>query len=293
MASMTIRTAVPDDAAAILAVTDPIELTAFATPQSFRSMLERETSPSTERLLAELDGTVVAWAPSGIHGDGSAWFWIGVGGAHRGRGIGRELYTRIEQRVRGLAAPLLRTQINDEDGRGFLERRGFERSNVMRLQMLDLTTANLPVAQAGVSLRDIDPASLRVLFLEGHADIPSRAPRAAFTDEDFKREVLDSETLDRDASSVLLEGDEPVAFALVVSNREHGRAGAQMTTVRRDRRGSGLAYAVKVASLHRAKAVGLRTMLTANDLENEAMLAVNRKLGFEPSVLVESYEKLL
>jgi hypothetical protein len=34
-------------------------------------------------------------------------------------------------------------------------------------------------------------------------------------------------------------------------------------------------------------------MLTSNDLENEPMLAVNRKLGFEPTVFVESYEKEL
>jgi L-amino acid N-acyltransferase YncA len=66
-----------------------------------------------------------------------------------------------------------------------------------------------------------------------------------------------------------------------------------MTGVRRDRRGRGLAHAVKVAALRRARAAGLRTMLTSNDLENEPMLAVNRKLGFEPSVLIENYEKAL
>lgn len=64
-----------------------------------------------------------------------------------------------------------------------------------------------------------------------------------------------------------------------------------MTGVRRDRRGRGLAYAVKLDSLRQARELGLDTMLTANDLENAPMLAVNRKLGFEPSVLIESYEK--
>jgi L-amino acid N-acyltransferase YncA len=66
-----------------------------------------------------------------------------------------------------------------------------------------------------------------------------------------------------------------------------------MTAVGRDRHGSGLAYAVKVASLRRARDAGLRTMLTANDLGNAPMLAVNRKLGFETSVVVEDYEKPL
>jgi hypothetical protein len=48
---------------------------------------------------------------------------------------------------------------------------------------------------------------------------------------------------------------------------------------------------VKVSSLHRARAAGLRTIMTANDLGNAPMLAVNSKLGFEASIVVEDYEK--
>ncbi|MGZ4335323.1 MAG: N-acetyltransferase family protein, partial [Gaiellaceae bacterium] len=62
--------------------------------------------------------------------------------------------------------------------------------------------------------------------------------------------------------------------------------------VSRDRRGRGLAYAVKLATLRRARDAGLRTMLASNDLENEPMLAVNRKLGFKPSGLCEQYERI-
>ena len=97
--------------------------------------------------------------------------------------------------------------------------------------------------------------------------------------------------LDRDVSSVVVEGGEPVAFTLVLANHEDGRAETQMTTVRRDRRGRGLAFAVKVGSLRRARAAGLRTMLTANDLGNAPMLAVNHKLGFEASIVAEDYER--
>ena len=64
-----------------------------------------------------------------------------------------------------------------------------------------------------------------------------------------------------------------------------------MTGVRRDRRGRGLAQAVKVASAWHARERGLRVLVTANDLDNEPMLAINRKLGFEPSILVEEYRK--
>jgi RimJ/RimL family protein N-acetyltransferase len=105
--------------------------------------------------------------------------------------------------------------------------------------------------------------------------------------------VAESEIVDRDASTIVVENGEPVAFTIVIANHDAGRAGAQMTGVRADRRGRGLAQAVKLASLHRARAAGLRLMLAANDVENEAMLAINRKLGFEPSILIEQFEKVL
>jgi hypothetical protein len=92
---------------------------------------------------------------------------------------------------------------------------------------------------------------------------------------------------------VLLDDGEPVAFAIVVGAREADRAGAQMTGVRADRRGRRLAQAVKIASLHRARAAGYSTMLAANDVGNAPMLAINRKLGFEPTVVIAQYEKRL
>jgi GNAT superfamily N-acetyltransferase len=291
---MTIRTVVPDDAAAVVAVSAPIEPTTFATARSFRALIERGAPEGTERLVAEVDGAIVAWAPSGVRGDGSGWFWVGVDAAHRRRGIGSALYDRIDGRLRGLRADVLRTQINDEDGRAFVEHRGFTRTNVMRLQALELQSAQLPEATVETEpLSSVDVDSIRELFKAAYVDIPARATRPPFTDDDFQREVVDSDVLDRDVSTVLVEDGRVLAFTLIVANHEQGRAGAQMTGVARDRRGRGLAQAVKLASLHRARAAGLRTMLTSNDLENEPMLAINRKLGFEPSVLVEHYEKTL
>jgi GNAT superfamily N-acetyltransferase len=294
MASTTIRIATPDDASAIVALSNPIDETSFATPRSFRALLERGSPPGTERLVAELDDEIVAWAPSGLFGDGAGWFWIGVAPAFRGCGIGTALYDRIEQRLRGLGGSRLSTSINDEAGRAFLEHRGFEPGNVMRLSALDLRTVPLtePAADA-VPLTEIDLESLCDLYIEAHGDIPSRSPRSPVTPERFRREVIESDDVDLGASAAILEDGVPVAFTLIVANREAKRAGAQLTGVRRDRRGRGLAFAVKTASLHHARAAGVETMLVSNDLENEPMLAVNRKLGFEPSALVEHYEKAL
>jgi GNAT superfamily N-acetyltransferase len=290
---MSIRCASPEDAAAIVALTAPLSRTAIATPASFRALLEQPAPETTERLVAEREGRLVAWAPSGIHGDGSGWFWIGVEPSVRRRGVGAALYARIEQRLRGLGAPLLRTEIDDEDGRRFLVRRGFARSNVRRLQALDLRAAALPDPPESVPFGAVEPWSLFELYRDAYGDIPSHTPRRPVNAEDYRRDVVESTTLDADVSCVIVEDDAPVAFTLVSSNREAARAATELTAVRADRRGRGLAFAVKVASLDRARAAGLRTILASNDLENAPMLAVNRKLGFEPSILIEEFEKRL
>ena len=170
-------------------------------------MLERGSPPGHATLVAEVDGAIVAWAPSGRHGDGSGWFWIGVAPAHRNRGVGRALYDRIEARLRDLGVPLIRTDINDEDGLVFLLHRGFAATNVMRLQALDLTTADLPEPTVEtLPLRAVEIDSVRELFQQGHADIPSHSPRAPFTDDDFRLTVVESELLDHPSSAIASDG---------------------------------------------------------------------------------------
>ena len=276
----------PEDAAEVVRMANRIDTTSLQTAQSFRALLERGAPEGTERLVAEVDGAIVAWAPSGVHDDGSGWLWIGVEAAHRRRGIGSALYERIEAR---LGVRLLRTSANDDDGRRFLQRRGFVRTNVLSVLARDLEDLPEPTVETR-PLAAVDIGSIRQLYADCHDDVPSASPRAPFTDERFRREVVEAELVDREISSVVVEDGEPVAFTLVLTNRTDGRAETQMTAVRRDRRGRGLAVAVKIGSLHRARAAGLRTIMTANDVGNAPMLAVNRKLGYTPSVTIDDYE---
>jgi RimJ/RimL family protein N-acetyltransferase len=124
-------------------------------------------------------------------------------------------------------------------------------------------------------------------------DVPSRAPRTPWSFSEWRAETLDHPLLDLDASVVVLEHGEPVSFAWLYSDRGGQRAETLMAATRRDRRGRGLATTAKIESTRRAAALGITRILSGNDLDNRPMLAINDKLGFAPTVVVESYAKAL
>src|SRR5262249_45677212 len=152
----------------------------LSTPETFRALLEAGAPPTTERLVAESAGRIVAWAPSGLYGSGSAWFWLGVHPEHRGHGVGGAPYSHIEARLRDAGADRVETTPNDEDGRAFLQRRGFEVSKTMRASELDprdvAVTRRAPAGVHVVALRDVaeQAAALFELYGEGRADVPSQ-----------------------------------------------------------------------------------------------------------------------
>jgi len=67
---------------------------------------------------------------------------------------------------------------------------------------------------------------------------------------------------------------------LVVHNPE--RASTGYTGVARAYRGRGVASALKEAAVRWASDHGIQYIYTGNDLTNAPMLAINRKLGFQP-----------
>jgi GNAT superfamily N-acetyltransferase len=293
-----IRQAQVSDAAEVVRLGREIDRETLATETSFRMLLEGRPGPTVERLVAERGDRLVAWAPSGVYESGESWFWIGVERSERRQGLGRELYERIEARVRALGASKVNTTPNDEDGRRFLLARGFELANVVRNSELDPRTVEPFEPPAGarvVPLREaLDHAEeLFDLYAQARADVPSATPRPRFTLEEWRAETIDSPLIDLDASVVVFEREEPVALAWLYSDRMGHRAEALMAATRRDRRGRGLATLAKIESSRRAAGLGIERILTSNDFDNAPMLAVNRRLGFTPTAVVESFAKRL
>ncbi len=84
-----------------------------------------------------------------------------------------------------------------------------------------------------------------------------------------------------DASVIALHGDDVAGLTLT------GLSGARngltiFTGTPRAWRGKGIAFALKVEALARAKKRGLHAMVTQNDEPNAPMRGINARLGYRP-----------
>lgn len=294
-----VRRARVADAATIVEVGRSVDTYSLATPSTMQALLEADAPATTQRLVAEADGRIVAWAPSGLYESGSGWFWIGVLPERRRRGIGGAIYQRIEGRLSELGAARIQTTPTDEDGQRFLSSRGFEVSDTVRVSEVDPRSVQVadapPDGLTVVALREVVDAShaLFELYSQGRADVPSDTPRTRWTYDEWRRETLDHPLLDLDASTVVLQGGEPVSLAWLYSDRDGGRAETLMAATRRDMRRRGLATLAKAHSTQRAAALGITRIFTSNDLGNQPMLTINERLGYTVSAVIDSYTKPL
>ena len=71
------------------------------------------------------------------------------------------------------------------------------------------------------------------------------------------------------------------------------RAAAEYAGTARSHRGRGLATLAKLASTRAARDAGVERITTENDVENAPMLAINRRLGFEPGEELHQYARVL
>ncbi len=112
-------------------------------------------------------------------------------------------------------------------------------------------------------------------------DIPFSTPTPHWPYEKFHQIAVQNPQILRDLSLVAYHGRTIAGYTL--TGDRQGRDGdTYMTGVAREHRGKGIAMALKVEVLARAKAKGLRAMCTVNDEPNKAMRGVNVKLGYQP-----------
>jgi GNAT superfamily N-acetyltransferase len=247
------------------------------------------------RLVADRGGHPVATAqladnfqlPKGWTG-----FSVTVAPEHRGRGLGSRLSDAL---MAALPADRigLGSTVRDDDpvSRAFAEHRGFERHAHMFLSTLSPTDfepdAWQPrldrLARDGVAIIDLAQASdpdwkrLYALIEEVMLDEPATLGTSQIDYATFERLMLRG--FNPIAFVVAVEGDRWLGASLM-SERAPDEGHTFVTGVRREARGRGLAYALKIATILRARELGLSRVATSNDSRNAPMLAVNTALGY-------------
>ena len=250
-----------------------------------------------ERFLAERDGHILAagsayriiWDPPTV---GRIGVWVTA--EARRRGLGSAMASHVEQvaRAKGMTTIETVTMDTDPGARRFAESRGYELRAHCFESTLDLREFDpnrfadwvLPEGVRFFALSEIpmdEPAQREFwdLNTETSRDEPSNDPNHRPTFEQFANSVLTARWFDPSLQIVAADGEEWIGLSAVGEVTEGGWENL-FTAVRRKHRGRGIAKALKVIALSRAKQKGATIVRTDNDSRNAPMIAINRALGY-------------
>jgi mycothiol synthase len=238
------------------------------------------------------------------HPDGAQSGGVSVARKDRGKGIGSALLAVvIDEAVRRKAPRFLAgASAAHPDSLEWAAKRGFREigrriESYVELDRFDPAPFSArvdEVRRSGIAIRTISEVLdgkdgedrerfIRALYeTEGPMweDIPWATPTPHWPYERFRQMGFESGQMIADASVVAYDG-ETIAGFTTTGKRDSQDGYTWMTGVGRDYRGRGLATVIKVEALSRAKAKGLRALLTTNDEPNKAMRDINAKLGYQ------------
>ncbi|TME30881.1 MAG: GNAT family N-acetyltransferase [Chloroflexi bacterium] len=238
------------------------------------------------------------------HPDGAQSGGVSVARADRGKGIASSLLAVIlDEAVRRKAPRFLAgASAAHPDSLEWAAKRGFREigrriESYVELASFDPSPFSAgvdEVRRSGIALRTIDEildgrdGESRERFIRAlhdaekpmWEDIPWATPTPHWPFERFRQIAFESGQMISDASVIAYDG-ETIAALTTTGKRESLDGYTWMTGVGRAYRGRGIATAIKVEALLRAKAKGLRAMLTTNDEPNKAMREINAKLGYQ------------
>jgi mycothiol synthase len=255
------------------------------------------------------DGTVAGTGSLAVgmmaRADGAQFLGMSVFKEHRGRGIGNAVRQSLEAEAKRRSVPRLLAGVSASKpfALEFAKKRGYTEIGRRIMSFRELASYEPGawresldrVADQGIVFRSFaeilaardEPGRARfwrdLWVAEGPMwdDIPFASPIPHWTYEQFVKMSVENPQIIRDLSLVAYDGDTIVGYTMT-GDRQGRDGNTYMTGVARTHRGRGIAMALKVDVLARAKAHGLRAMTTVNDEPNKAMRGVNIKLGYQP-----------
>jgi mycothiol synthase len=248
--------------------------------------LAASDEPGRLLLLAELDGALAGCgipAPSSF--GNRAFIAARVLPHHRRRGVGSELVHALVEHARSLGRDGVNAFVDagEEDSIAFARGLGLEEVDYQLEQCRRVGDEPAPVLPSGIDLESLEARRPELLMeawpvaQQGYEDMPLPGevdyPLATWLRDEAGRPG---------GSFVAREAGEIVGYAGLCEHA-NGSATAEhgLTVVRRDRRGRGIARALKLAQLHWASRNGVVELVTWTQRGNEAMQALNASLGYE------------
>jgi len=260
-----------------------------------------ETFPGGARFLATVDGRVVGAASAGrifMHPPEFEryWLWLGVLPEWRRRGIGSALLAATSE----VAASAGKTGFQGDvletwtDGLAFLEHRGFEVYERMRMVRLPVAGLTPPEVAPPPGIRITNLAAEPALIDGVHAVAIATFPHIPHvgepidpgTLEAFRARDIDRPGIPHDAVAIAVDettGEVAGYASLLFAPGSSTIAYHDMTAVMPAWRGRGLATALKRATIRWAVEHGIEWLETGNDEHNAPMRAVNARLGYQPT----------
>jgi GNAT superfamily N-acetyltransferase len=256
------------------------------------SYVEDIKEPKRADLIASVDGKPAGCAFVEPHSENLAgpvaWVSVRVLRERRRQGVGTLLFQEVSSLARadGRDALIFPARHDDADSLAYLGKRGFVEALRLRESVLDLkrVTSRFDPPE-GVDIAPLSAEHEREMYAAAFV-IARDIPRAQETFEigtfeEWRRHELPVNTA-FECSFVALSEASVIGYATLVDNSE-GVGLHVMTGVLPAWRRRGIALALKQAQIDAARARGLRSLRTANAMDNPMRL-VNERLGYRRDV---------
>ncbi len=244
-----------------------------------------------------LAGVATAGQDPMAHREGKLKIDLRVPPDLQGRGTGKALYEALMERLAPLHPTELLTEVwaTLERPIRFVRERGFVEAwqridftldvkgfDFTRYEGLEERVSALGIAIKTYAGLERDPRRLEKLWdldRELWQDVPYGEAVTRPGLERFEKELVLSPDFLPEACFVAVCGDAFAGYSLLLQGK--GYYDTDMTGVRREYRGRGLATLLKIYGIRYAQDHGGCELRTVNDSVNTAMLALNEKLGYK------------
>jgi GNAT superfamily N-acetyltransferase len=247
----------------------------------------------------------------GVGGFSPAW-WTGQPGiyaveirvdpSHWRQGIGSRLYDLLCSRLLQREATRLVSWVraDAENAHRFAARHGFHETGQViqeyRLYVPEAKTDHYEGVEERLRCEGLRMASLAELGSEDElflrtlqrlsadsGDGPPDPEQLRHSFPTWRREVLHAAGLSPETHWVALDGDRPVGMTFLKRLSEDA-AENDYTGVASTHRGRGIAPALKLRAIAWARQHGVSWFYTSSEIGNMRMIAINRRLGYEPRI---------